>query len=72
MNHTLRENCPNVKFFWSVFASIRTEFGDLLRNSPCSARIRENTDQKNFVFGHFHTVTAHGSFNLSIFCENLP
>ena len=38
-NQSLREKCPNKKFFWSVFSCIRTEYGDLLR-------IQKNTDQK--------------------------
>ena len=33
-------------FFWSVFSRNRAEYGDLLRNSPYSARVRENRDQK--------------------------
>ena len=33
-------------FFWSVFSRIRTEYRDLLRKSPYSVRLRENTDQK--------------------------
>ena len=33
-------------FFWSVFSCIRTEYGDLLRKSPYSVQIQENTDQK--------------------------
>ena len=36
-------------FFWSVFSSIWTEYGDLIRKSPYSLRILENTDQKMFV-----------------------
>ena len=38
------------RFFWSVFSSIRTEYGDLLRKCPYSVRIQENTDQKNVRF----------------------
>ena len=34
-------------FFWSVFSRIWTII------SPYSVRMRENTDQKNSVFGHF-------------------
>ena len=30
---TLREKCPNAGLFWSVFSCIRTEYGDLLRQS---------------------------------------
>ena len=33
-------------FFWSVFSCILTEYQDLLRKSPYSVRIQENTDQK--------------------------
>ena len=40
-------------FSWSIFSCIWTEYGDLRSSSPCSVRIRENTDQKNSVFGHF-------------------
>ena len=34
-------------FFWSVFPRIWTDYGEILRTSPYSVRIRENTDQKN-------------------------
>ena len=33
-------------FFLSVFSRIRTEYGEILRISPYSVRMRENTDQK--------------------------
>ena len=47
MKLPLREKCPNTEFFfWSVFSRIRTEYGDILRISPYSVRMRENTDQK--------------------------
>ena len=36
-------------FFWSVFSFIRTEYRDLLRKSPYSLRIQENTGQKLFT-----------------------
>ena len=39
--------------FWSAFSCIRTEYGDLLRKSSYSVQIQENTDQKNYAFGHF-------------------
>ena len=50
---TLREKCPNMEFFWSVFSRIRTEYGDLLLKSVYSVQVRENKDQKNAVFGQF-------------------
>ena len=34
-------------FFLSIFFCIWAEYGDLLRKSPYSVRIQENTDQKN-------------------------
>ena len=51
--YLLREKGPYSEFFWSVFSHIRTEYGDLQSKSPHSVRIRENTDQKNSVQGHF-------------------
>ena len=33
-------------FFRSVYSRTRAKYGDLLRKSPCSARARENRDQK--------------------------
>ena len=39
--------------FWSVFSLIRTEYREILRISPYSVRMRENTDQKTSVSGHF-------------------
>ena len=41
------------RFFWSLFSCIWTEYRDLLRKSPYSVRLLENTDQKNPAFGHF-------------------
>ena len=32
-------------YFWSVFSSIPTEYGEILRISPYSVGIKENTDQ---------------------------
>ena len=41
-------------FFWSVFSCIRTEYGETLRISPYSVRMRENTDQKKlYICTHF-------------------
>ena len=40
-------------FFWSVFSSFWTEYGDLWRKSPYSVRKRENTDQKKL---HIWTI----------------
>ena len=33
-------------FFWSVFSGIRAECGEIIRISPYSVRMWENTDQK--------------------------
>ena len=33
-------------FFWSVFFLIRSEYEEIIRISPYSVRMRENTDQK--------------------------
>ena len=38
---------------FNIFSRILTEYGDLLRKSPYSVRMRENADQKNSEHGHF-------------------
>ena len=40
-------------FFWSVFSRILTEYGEILRITSYSVQMRQNTDRKNSVFGHF-------------------
>ena len=47
------KKCPYSEFFWSVFSRIWTEYGDLLRISSYSVRMREKTDYKNFEYGQF-------------------
>ena len=42
-----------LSFFWSTFSRIQTEYGEILRISPYSVRMRENADQKNSEYGHF-------------------
>ena len=53
MTISLREKCPYLEFFWPVFSRIRTEYGEILRISSYSVRIRENTDQKKYEYGDF-------------------
>ena len=50
---TLGENCSYSELFWSVLSCIWTGYGEILRISPYSVRIRENTDQNNSEYGHF-------------------
>ena len=44
------------RIFWFLFSRIRTEYGDFLRKSPYSVRMRENKDEKNSVLDSFHAV----------------
>ena len=50
---TMREKCPYLEFFWSVFSRIRTSFLSVF--SPNVA----NTDQKNYKYGHFLRIVKH-------------
>ena len=50
---SLREKCPYLEFFLSVFSRIWTEYGEIFRISPYSVRIRENVEQKNSEYGPF-------------------
>ena len=47
-NVTLREKCPHGELF-----CLRTEYGVTRSISPCSFRMRENTDQNNSEYGRF-------------------
>ena len=49
----LREKCLYLELFWSAFSCIRTEYEEILRISPYSVRIRENTEENNSEYGHF-------------------
>ena len=53
MNYSLREKCPYSELFWSPFSCIRTEYGEILRISPCSVQMWKNGDQNKSEYGHF-------------------
>ena len=40
-------------FSGPFFSLIRTEYGEILRICPYSVQLQENTDQKNYEYGHF-------------------
>ena len=50
---TLRKKRPYSELFWSAFFRIRTEYGEILRISPHSVRMRENVDQNKCEYRHF-------------------
>ena len=50
---SLRKECPYSKLFWSVFSSIRTDHGEILRIFPYSVRMRGNMDHNNSEYGLF-------------------
>ena len=49
----LREKSPHSRLFWSVFSRIWTEYRKILRISPYSVRMRENTDRNKSKYGSF-------------------
>ena len=54
MRHCVK--CVQIRnFFWSVFSRIRTEYGEILRISPYSVRMRKNTDQKKLLIWTYFT-----------------
>ena len=68
----LHEKCPYSELFWSAFFHIRTEYGEILRISPCSVRIRENADKNTSENGHFLcSVAFNKEFNRFIFINSL-
>ena len=62
-NITRREKCPYSEFFWPAFSRIRIEYGEILRISPYSVWMRENTDQKNSEYGHFSFIVTWQDLN---------
>ena len=52
-SYSLREKCPYLEFFWSIFPRILTEYGEIRNISPYLVRMRENTGQKNSKYGYF-------------------
>ena len=53
-------------FFWSAFSRIRAKYGDLLRKSPYSVRMREKMDQKISVFKHLSHSGRNTDKNISL------
>ena len=43
--------CPYQELFWSAFSRIQTEYGEILRISPHSVRMRENVGLNNSEHG---------------------
>ena len=68
----LCKKCPYLELLWSVFSRIWIEYGAILRISPYSVRMWENTDHHaprtiNFglEYGHFsHSEERKASFHL--------
>ena len=51
-----RKKCPYSEVFWSTFSRIWTQYGEILRISPYSIQMQENTDQNNSEYGHFSRI----------------
>ena len=49
----MRKKCPYSELFWSTFFRIRTEYGEILRISPYSVRMRENADRNKSDYEQF-------------------
>ena len=61
----VREKCPYSELFWSAFSRIWTSYGETLRISPYSVRMRENANQNNSGYEHFFTQFTVGTNNWS-------
>ena len=62
----------HTEFFLVRIFHIWTEYGDLHRKYPYLVRIRENTDHKKPVFGHFlHSVTLQDCILIYLYCHQL-
>ena len=61
---SLREKCPYSELFWSIFSPIPTKYGDILRISPYSVRMRENTN--NFEYGYFFSFCFNRWYQINV------
>ena len=61
---TLVEKCFRV--FRSVFCRIWIEYGEILRTSPYSVRMRENTVQKNSEYGRLSRSAKDSVFTVKL------
>ena len=69
---SLRKICPYSELFWSVFSRIWTEYGEILRISPYSVRMRENADYNKSEYGHLsRNVSLRLKNHLYVFLKNL-
>ena len=70
---SLRKKYLYLELFWSVFSSIRTEYGVILRVSPYSVGMRENMNQNNSEYEHLlHNVYIPVLTNLSQCFISIP
>ena len=72
-----RKKCPYSEFFRSIFSCIWKEYGEILRISPYSVRMWENTNQKNcgpplssISQNIFSSFFYYSSFSVSIWWES--
>ena len=70
-----RVNTAYLELFWSLFPSIRTEYGKIWSISPYSFQKRKNIDHNNPDYGHFSLsakyITAVEDARYNIFPSNI-
>ena len=54
---SLLQKCPYSEFFWFTFSHIWTEYGEIRSIYPYLVKIRENTNRKNYEYGHVSLST---------------
>ena len=55
---TLREKCPNTKFFCSAFSHVRTGYGEILLSFNIQSECGKYRPEKAPYLDTFHTVTG--------------
>ena len=58
-------------YFWSVFCSNRTKYGDLRNKSSYSVQIQEKRTRNNSVFGHLSRSESFAMFTGKHLCWSL-
>ena len=67
----MRKKCPYSEFFFSVFSRIRTKYGEIVRISPYSFRMRKIRTRKTPNTDTFHAVCVYVYVFLNTFPGNI-
>ena len=67
MSSLLSEKCPYLKFFWSLFSRIRTEYVEIRVSLPIQSEYGKIRTKKTPNTDTFYAVLTNSSYNVSFY-----